>query len=501
MANTAGSSMIIKHYDGFGGNFIDSQYLGASYDGVGKPHVFQDTLMRIFSSQNRFITNGGKLLIGMTGAKGPINTMEIDTEIYRWYLQGADYRTARVIENPESSNTVLGINNTVFRLKLDLDYYAEPDVLLAENNNYALEVIGDPIQEGNGYVYSFRLQGDDMSQYLPSYLVDPGRELSKGWTSVQSEYNEKFGTQQYPSSMQLEHQISYFAEKQTVTDKAWRNQGRLGVKFLYKDPMSGADKSVEKFLPYAEAVMQDQFHMDMEVQMMFGKKQTRAGHKGYWKKTGNGVREQLKDSWIDIYSSALTVTRLKDYLLNIFFARVNEGDRKMVAMTGTYGSLQFHNMLASVASSFLTVDTMFTQMLSKDPRHLSFGAQFTHYQGPEGIEVTLVKNPMYDNRQYCKQTHPQYSNIPVDSFRYTFLDFGGAGTSEKGGAINNIMMLKEKDSYAWGYVHGTHTPTGPVKGGVAGGLIAGYDIFMQGSAGVWIKDVTRCGELIFDSQS
>ena len=119
MANTAGSSMIIKHYDGFGGNFIDSQYLGASYDGVGKPHVFQDTLMRIFSSQNRFITNGGKLLIGMTGAKGPINTMEIDTEIYRWYLQGADYRTARVIENPESSNTVLGINNTVFRLKLD----------------------------------------------------------------------------------------------------------------------------------------------------------------------------------------------------------------------------------------------------------------------------------------------------------------------------------------------------------------------------------------------
>ena len=30
MANTAGSSMIIKHYDGFGGNFIDSQYLGAS---------------------------------------------------------------------------------------------------------------------------------------------------------------------------------------------------------------------------------------------------------------------------------------------------------------------------------------------------------------------------------------------------------------------------------------------------------------------------------------
>lgn len=154
-------------------------------------------------------------------------------------------------------------------------------------------------------------------------------------------------------------------------------------------------------------------------------------------------------------------------------------------------------MLASVASSFLTVDTMFTQMLSKDPRHLSFGAQFTHYQGPEGIEITLVKNPMYDNRQYCKQTHPQYPNIPVDSFRYTFLDFGAAG----GGLTGNIMMVREKDSYSWGVVHGTHTPTGPVKGGVAGGLIDGYDIYTKGSAGVKIHDVTRCGEIIYDSQS
>ncbi len=489
MANTAGSSLIIKHYDGWGGNFIDSQYLGAAYDGVGKPHVFQDTLMRVFSARDRFITQGGKLLLGMTGAKGGVGTVEIDTEIYRWYQQGADYRCARVVENPDPTNTVLGINHTPFRVKLDLDYFAEPDVLLAENNNYALEIIGDGVQEGNGTVYTLMLQGDDPSQYLPSYLLEKGREFSKGWTTIQSEYNEKYGTQQYPSSMMLEHQISYFGQKLSVTDKAWRNSGRLGITFLGSN-----GKKVDSFIPYAEAMVQDEFHMSMEVQMMLGKKETRAGHKGYWKKTGNGVREQLKDSWIDIYSGALTINRMKDYLLNIFFARVNEGDRKMVAMTGTYGSVQFHNMLASVASSFLTVDTMFTKMLTENPRHLSFGAQFTHYQGPEGIEITLVKNPMNDNRQYCKQSHPQYPNIPVDSFRYTFLDFGGHGIG------GNIMMVKEKNSYSWGTIIGTHTPTGPVQGGIGGGLIDGYDIWVKGSAGVNIKDVTRCGEIVYDSQ-
>lgn len=149
-------------------------------------------------------------------------------------------------------------------------------------------------------------------------------------------------------------------------------------------------------------------------------------------------------------------------------------------------------MLASESASFLTVDTNFTQLLTKNPRHLSFGAQFTHYQGPEGIEVTLMKNPMYDNRKYAKRMHPQYPNFPIDSMRLTFLDFGTSG------ADNNIMMLKTKDSYRWGYHAGTHTPMGPVQGGAVSAMIAGYDMFVEGSAGLWIKDVTRCGELVYD---
>lgn len=59
---TTRSQFIIKHYDGFGGNFVDSQYLAASYE-TGKPHMFNNTLMKIYSSQNRFFT--GKPLLGI----------------------------------------------------------------------------------------------------------------------------------------------------------------------------------------------------------------------------------------------------------------------------------------------------------------------------------------------------------------------------------------------------------------------------------------------------
>lgn len=89
--------------------------------------------------------------------------------------------------------------------------------------------------------------------------------------------------------------------------------------------------------------------------------------------------------------------------------------------------------------------------------------------------------------------HPIYSEFPIDSARFTFLDFGSDRAGEP-----NICMVKVKDTYRYGYVMGTVGPNGPVKGGQAGALKAGYDMFVEGTGGVWMKDPTRGGELIFD---
>jgi len=479
---------VIKKKEGFGGSFVDSQYLANSYE-TGAPHVFQNTLMKIYASKSRFFT--GKPMMGMTGAKkGGIK--EIDTEIYRWTLQGAEYKCARIMEDIESGNTALGLNGTTFRIKLDLDYYHYPDVLMPEDSRFPIQVKEGPIPDGSGYIYVMQLQGDDPDAYLPSYLVEPGKEFSKVWTSVQSEYNQDFGTQQYPASFQLESQVGAFAQKLTVTDKALRDQGRLAVEFGYEDPSSGKFVKVERFMPMAEAMMRNELYMSMEAQSMYGVKQTKSAKDGYWIKTGPGLRQQLKDGHTEYYNSVLTVNRLKDYLLSVFFARENEQDRKIVAMTGTLGSIMFHDMLASEASSFFTLDTHFIREYSKNPKHLSYGAQFRHYQGPEGIEVTLIKNPMYDSRRYEKRTHPIYTEFPIDSARFTFLDFGSASGE------NNIQMLRVKDTYRHGYTVGTVGPNGPVRGGQAGVLKAGYDIFEEGTMGIWMKDPTRGGELIYD---
>lgn len=319
---TPQSSFIIKHYAGFGGNYVDSNYLGHSYD-AAKPHVFENTLMKMYSSKSRFFT-GGKLLTQMLGASNSYAIKEIDGEVWRWKLQGAEHKSARVLEVVEAS-TAPGLAGTTFKVKLDLNYFARPDVLMGEDNNFAMEIVEGPIPDGTGFVYVLRLQGDSPTTFFPVSDLQPGKRFEKVWTSVVSEANNIYGTQQAPSSLMLENQLGYFAQKITVTDKAMRVDGRLGVDFIMTDA-SGKETKVSKFLPMYEARMQEELYAGIESQLVYGKRQTRAGINGYTLKTGSGMREQLKDGWVQYYSGALTVNLLRDYLMDIFFSRQNEDD-------------------------------------------------------------------------------------------------------------------------------------------------------------------------------
>lgn len=490
---TAQPTMVIQKYHGFGGKFTDSQYLGNSYKIA--PHVFENTLMKIYSSKNRFMA-GTKDMLGMTGGKS-FATKEIESEIYRWYMQGAEYKTAIVLENLESGKVAPGLAFTTFRVKLDLDYFDYPDVLMGESSEYPVQVV-DKVYDGVGVIYTLKLQGDNPDIFFPPQYLEEGSEFSKVWTSVPSEYNDVGGTQQYPESFKLEAQVGAFSQHSHITDKALRQSGRLGIKFLYTNPDTGKTQQVENFIPMHEAAQQNEFYRSMNAQLIYGKKQTQEGHNGYWIKTGAGLREIYKEGHTYVYNSPLTENTLKDYLMSIFFARENEENRAVVAMTGTLGSLMFHDLLAASASSFFTMDTHFIREFNagRVGHHLSYGSQFSHYQGPEGIELTLLKNKMYDSRQYDKRMHPIYTDMPIDSARMTFMDFGSDTDGQ-----SNICLIKVKESFRFGYVMGTVGPNGPVKGGQAGSLKAGYDTFMEGTAGLWIKDPTRGGELIYDVEA
>lgn len=365
------NQFIIKKYEGAGGNFINSNYLGHIGE-TGKPYVFENLMLRLFSSKSQFMSN--KPLLGMTAAKDGNNagsisggTVEIDQLIYRWRLQGAEHRYGIILENLESNNTTAGLNNSLIRIKTDIDYYKEPDVLNLEDPEYPLEIVGGPIQDGAGYIYTLRLQTDNPAVYVPSELLAPGRRVNKMSTSVVQELNDRGGTIQSPSSMMLESQIGSFAMEGTVTDEAWRTQGMLTI------PFEVNGQRVTKYLPMFESKLNETFYQDIEAALWYGKRSTREGFNKYTKFTGPGLREQMKDSWNRYTSGPWTEDLLFEFLMDIYFARIDEDERKTLAFSGTVGKMMLHRLLAARAQSLLTLDTHWISKLSENPRHLSYG--------------------------------------------------------------------------------------------------------------------------------
>lgn len=473
----------IKRYDGHrGGNFTDSDYLAAAYD-TGKPVVLSQTLAQIYSSTDRF---NGKPLLGMTEAKGKV--VEVDSDTYRWYLEGAEYKCLRSVENLERSagNLTPGINRETFKIKIDEDWYQRPDVIFPEDNDYAIQIVDGPYADGNGYIYICQLETDDYDKFLPVDYLDVDREFMKVWTTVQNEMNTDYGTQSYRGVFQLESQLGHFAQKITVTDKAFRRDGKFGIPFTYKG------KKVEKFIPMAQAKMDNEYYMGMEAQWWYGEKFTGNNPDGYIKRQAPGLRQLLRDGWVEYYNGVLTEQMLKDYIMDIYFSREDENNRQVTFMTGTMGSLMFHDLLAASASSFLTVDNHYIER-HPDRRHLSYGAQFTHYVGPEGIDVTLVKNPLYDSRKYSRKMHPYHVDKPLDSWRMTVLDFGTSNGDD------NIKVVKEADTFTYGYHSGIIDSNGkPVQGGHVSTMDRSVTYFISGSGSIHMSDPTRGGEMILD---
>ena len=307
-----------------------------------------------------------------------------------------------------------------------------------------------------------------------------------------------YGTQQYPESFTLQSQISAFAQKLTVTDKAWRDQGKIEVEFISTDS-NGKESSAKQFLPYAEAVMNDTLYASIETQLWLGKKMTRLGDQTtkYITRTGPGVREQMKDGNNEYFSNTLTTTRLQNYVMSVANTRLSESERALRAGTGALGKLKFHSLLAAEARSFLTMDTNYiakTDSTGRNP-NLAFGAQFTEYRGTHGVNISLFDIDIYDNKTIDKKVNPLYPQYTRDSSRLTFLDFGA---NRSMGGKQNIQMITQKDTFGYGYIPGTYTPMGPVKGGAVNSMIAGYTHYVTKTAGVVVFDATRGGELIED---
>jgi len=472
---------------------------------------------QIFAASNQYY---GKPLVGMTEAKGKVKL--IDRQGFRWELSGGNDQRAR-ITRLVCTDPKPGVNLGTFDIVVDKPWFNVSDIIIPQDNRYRFRV--EP-QTGtnsrtnrqlgpNEFRYTLRMVTDDPTKYCLPEFIQLQQEWIKQSSAVATEDNVDAGGFQFYSIFESEGQTQQHAVKFGVTDKAarrayqaaqrgdWSNDeyGKylrmLWVKF--EDKVKG--EPLARFMAVFDATALNELYQNVENTLMFGTYSTSlVSPEGHQILTSSGLREQLESGWTLQHNGNLTLEQLEDWFDSIMKDKISEGEQKIVLSAGREFRKMFDRMIKADARSFVTLDTMYLRQ-GESFRHLDYGSYFAHYKG-FSVDISVMENPAYDNRNFCPRMHPVKTNTTVDSWRADILDFGSANQQGSGTTTDNICMVVEEHldyhiTYNGKYyAHEGKSGMPIVDGGLgnAGG-ISGYSVMREKNAGLMVADPTRCGSI------
>lgn len=464
-------------------NMTELNHLGAAL--LTKPTVFENKMTQIFTAK-RYADNPLTTMLSGKSEK------TINTTVWEWGMKGANTRPLVIVENVEpDANTTLGKFKLNFKMKFDEDWWVPGDIIHpgASNKKYQVRIQSQPIRHGNGFVYEVRGNWDDPQMFMPLKYLAPGTQWAKLFAQYE-EAAEQSGSTQYALPIAMQSRMSRYRKKYRVTGDAANEV--LAIKI--PDSKGGMHDS---WIKYAEVEYWEQWYREIERGYWYSRStDTVLGANGRPTYSGPGVQELLEDSHQHFYSQ-LSARLIEEYLMDIFYSRVKPGKaRKIKGFTGEYGMIQFHRAIQDWASKrgfIQVVDQLFIEKTSSQysENALVAGYQYIRYRMANGAELELVHNPLYDDREINFEIDP-VTGYPMESQRITFLDFSGMGDGTNG----NIQLIHRANSFKLAYIHGLHSPYGPVNNKAAAHSGDYYEMHVQKQCGVHIEDISRCGELI-----
>ena len=480
---TLGSKYITKEME-WHANLTEREHLGRAL--MLAPHKLMDKIGTLFAAQNFYSNNPlSSVLKDVKGGEITINGTE-----WEWELMAANTRPLVVVENVEpDSNTTPGKFKRTFKIKLDENWYKTTDVISpgTSNKKYNCVIVDGPTRHGDGWVYTVKLLTQNDSDFVPVSLLKAGKTWRKGY-SISGEAAEKGGSTQFSTPIALRNKLSKFRKEYRVTDYASTEVLRVAL--------PDANGNLQKtWIRYADVRFMQQWYEELEYARWYSRSGDVYQDNGRPYQTGPGIQEQLEDSHIHKYTY-LSATLIEEYLMDIFYGRTGPGTtgRNVIGFTGEYGMLEFSRAMNDWMSKngvIRLVKDVAKQV--KSPYHTNayaVGMQYTEYDMGNGASLTLIHNPLYDNRQIHDEIDP-ITGRPLESMRYTFLDF--AGESGK----SNIKVTKKAGGDFFTYVCGNYGPYGPMNK-TSNPAHAGdyYEMHIGTHEGIHIEDVTKCGELI-----
>lgn len=461
----------------------DTNYLYNNY--LAEP----EKLASVFTYQ--FGLSQNNIVNLLTGGLG--NVLEVGQDEYWWDLFSRNDKCLTVTKNFGDGGSTPGIQATNFRVTLNGDWFKVSDILISDKGT--LVQVKEAYTDADGYTYVLKLVDPDPIKFMDVSEITVGALFSKEWSAVE-EGSKQGGGIITSTGFKLHNRTNILRKDWNVTRSA--AQTVLTVDMF--DP-SDPKKKTRMWTTLLEWTAMKEFQVEIEKSLMYSiynknaqGYNTNPGRNARPVQMGAGLREQISASNIRFYSE-LTYDILDQFLLDLSYsASLWGGEHKFVALTGKMGMREFNRAISEKAKSngFLVYDK--DTFITGNGTELEFSGYFTKVKFQNGIELSVVEFPLYDDRERNRELDPK-TKYPLESYRFTILNVG----KDSSGKGNIRKVVRKNADMIMFYQGGSIDMSGNIKKALstmASNAVDGAAGTLISECGLIITDPTSCGELI-----
>lgn len=448
-----------------------------------EPQMISDMVSRVFALQQ---------YVGLDYMLNKVGTKEMPTDNdYEWFLKGDDRKAVSIVSYTASNTNRPGVGKTEFTIELSEKYFSYTDLLIFDDRDYQARVMAEPEPNGVNWNYRVQLMTNDSTLFVPPSLLTAGKKVSKLYSPQERTLNKTYGQTSFTSPFKVRNVFSTLGKEYVVPG----NMHDRPMVFSMLDPKS--NKRTNVWTRYQEWEAMCQWIREKENNLFYSKFNQNAngtydmrGANNFPIMHGAGLREQISPSYKFQYTT-FTIDYLLEVLTNLSINTLLEDKREFLMLTGERGMIQFHKAIENKVALFQPLDS---KRLYGSGQNLGFGGQFREFMGPQGVKVTVMSIPQYNDTVDNRIPHPDGGF--TENYRYTILNFG---TTEGESNIVKVTPKGRKDMM-W-HIPGSTSPFGPNTSinTQSASKVDGYEICFLTTQGIMIRNPMSCAELIYAS--
>jgi hypothetical protein len=458
---------------------------------VDQNNLSQALLTRPEIADTLYYIWGDKFILGyLTQGAGKYaqNYELIGNEEYKWALMGNLTKTS-TITIAASPSTKTGIGFSEFTLGLNDRYMSLGDTLKVGRDTI-LRVQSEPVQLGSNFVYRLVIVGNDASAFVAATDIAVGKEVA--WVGSAFEEMSDGGSSKRAMPMWFKNQLTTTRYSTGMSGSAASDV--MVLKFKDKN---GNKAALWEYQERYQAMMMH--NRQRELNLWYSRyNRTPSGEimlpgaNGRPVKTGAGWREQVAYSNTRTYSD-LTEEYFMDFASDLQVLSKGVENSKFTVVTGSAGMKRWKVAMRESLKAAQIVDTQF---YTKKGTQMQFNPNnITTYKGILGTELTVIYNPMQDDRSLHTDIDAE-TGLPKESSTFYFMENG-----EYDGESNVTMMAKgangiNRSLVSW-CTAGSTLPDGDsgTKQMMRSNSLDGFACHMLSEIGIKIKNPLSCGIL------